>query len=186
MKTSKSFIKVSTFLAVVVFLLFGMHYFLYKEIRKINEDVSTKEQNLSLQERRQDYLVSTQKLMESMSADIESVNSSIIAIDGDVNFIENLESVAKNNGLIIDINSLVFKDNPASGAANVTEFRVQAKTSGSWGGTYKFLSQLEALPYKVKIIRFAFNTDVPESGNDISASNKIWKSNFEIVVLKYK
>lgn len=186
MNTSKSFIKISSFLTIIVLLLFWMHYFLYKEIRKINEDVSTKEQNLSLQERRQDYLVSTQKLMESMSSDIESVNNSIVAIDGDVNFIENLESVAKNNGLNIDIDSLVFKDNPASGSANITEFKVQAKTSGTWEGTYKFLSQLEALQFKVKIIRFAFNTDVPESGNEIDVSNKIWKSNFEIVVLKYK
>ena len=109
----------------------------------------------------------------------------MVSVDGDVKFIENLESLARENGLSIDIDSLNFEDNTKLLPNNMTIFRVRAKTSGNFFGTYKFLSLVESLPFKVKIQNFTLSTASEEGVLNVKKSN-IWQSKFEISVLKYK
>ena len=134
---------------------------------------------------RQNYLISTQKLISDLSPDLESINNSIVPSGDDVGFIEIFESVAKGNGLKIDIDFLVLKDDSSFKNANVTSLEIKAKTSGSWVGTYTFLSELESLPIKVKINNFSMDT-APGSSSDGKKQLPMWQSSFEIVVLKYK
>lgn len=186
MKSLKSLKQTISILSLAVLALFAAQYFLYRDIKTKNEKVGTLEHELSLQNNRQDYLISMQRLIQSMSGDIESINNSIVPADGDVEFIENIESIGKNNGLKVTIDSLVFEDDPSYKNANVTGLKVKAKTSGSWSGTYAFLTELESLPVKVKINRFALSNVSSDAGIDTKKTGQIWQTGFEIVVLKYK
>ncbi len=175
-KLSKKTLFVLTFLTLI---FLGGYYYIFMDIKTRSENISTLSQELSMQSNKQGYLVSTQKMINSISSDIDRINNSIVPKDGDVAFIENLETLAKDNGLTIDIDSLVFEDDSKLEAIDVTAFKIKAKISGGWIGTYTFLSQIESMPLKVKINRFA-------SSANSQATTSVWQSSFDITVLKYK
>ena len=128
-------------------------YFLFKDIRLRNEHISKLSQEVSSLSSKQDYLVSTQKMIGSINQDIIRIDNSIITKDGDVAFIENLELIAKSNGLTLNIDSLVFEDDTKLTGAGLTTLKIKAKTTGNWSNTYRFLSQIESLPFKIKVNR---------------------------------
>ncbi len=186
MSTPNSFKKIIALLTAIVLILLSAQYFLYVEISTKNKKISEMVNNLDSQENRQDYLISMQNLLNSMSSDIDAINGSIVSSDADVQFIEYLESLARDNGVNIKIDSLSFEDSAILKGTNVTSFKIKASTFGSWRGTYAFLSQLESMQYKVKINKFSAVSQSTDLGDQIKKSTGEWKSNFEIVVLKYK
>jgi hypothetical protein len=183
MKSRKSLINTFIFLAILVVALLGCNYYLYRDVKIRNLHISDLEYDLSQEEENKAYLASTQKLLQNISPDIEDLNDSIISKDGDVEFIENFENLAKNNGLKITIDSLVFEEIKGFPSASVTSLKIRAKTEGSWSGTYVFLNQIEALPFKIKINKFSLINRTETLDKD--KTNSIWQSTFEIVVLKY-
>ncbi len=176
-------------LGVVTLGVLSSYYFIYRDIKSKNEHISSLIQQLDFQSSRQEYLVSTQRMIENLNSDMTKINDSIVSKDGDVEFIENLENRAKNKGLTINIESLNVEDDPTSTASSITKLKLSAKTKGSWDGTYTFLSELESLPFKIKIEKFSI---VNESRSEVLDGKQTytyspdWKTSFEIVVLKYK
>ena len=177
----------------IIFLLSGMfvilciaQYFLYSEIRTKNENISRVQIDLNNQESRQGYLISMQKLLDGLSSDINDITGSIVAKGQDVDFVEYLESVSKISGVELKIDNLSYEDSPTLKNTNITTLKIKANTDGTWKAIYSFLVQLESLPYKVKINKFAM-VNVPD---DSETKGKVvkshWKSSFEIIVLKYK
>lgn len=180
------YIKIIATLSVIVAVFFAAQYFFYKEIKNKNEKISEQKQEIEFQDRSKSYLVSVQKMLESISSDIEDINRSIVPQGGEVAFIENIESLAKENGLEVNISSLVLNDNPALNPANVTEFRLSIRTSGSWSGTYTFLREIESLPVKIKIERFKLSSSLQEDALNSKKQVSVWGGDFSLVVLKYK
>ena len=172
-------------LGLSVLCVFVLYYFIFRDIQSKNEHLSAFTHDLSLQMNKEEYLTSTEKKIQNINTDINNINNSIISHSGDVEFIENLESIAHNNNLSINIESLVFEDNPKFAPALVTIFKIKAKTTGGWVGTYRFLNQIESLPFKVKINNYAFISGAEESESSKKIDN-VWQSMFEISVLKYK
>ena len=180
MKNQDHFKKILIVLSLCVFGLFVVIYFVFADIKQKNENISTLENDLSLKTKQQQYLVSMQRTVKNADSDISRINNSIIGAGEDVQFIESLESIAKNNGLTINIDSLVFEDSTLPKSSSMTTLKVRAKTSGGWLGTYKFLGQIESMPLKIKINNFGFTNTVDET------NAKVWQSIFEISILKYK
>ena len=108
---------------------------------------------------------------------------------GDVQFIENLESVARNSGLSIDIDSLLLENDPKATQTTITVLRIKVKTKGSWSNTYKFISELESLPYKIKInsvLLSKTSEDLASKDGKKITSKSQWSASIDIGVLKYK
>ena len=180
-------ILVTAGLAVIV--VFILYYFVYQGIKSKNEHISSLSNDLSSQGDKQDYLISTQRIIQGISSDIDRINNSIIAKDGDVGFIENLESLAREVGLTMEIDSLVLVDNPEFASSSIVTLKIRAQVSGNWVGTYRFLAQLESLPLKIKINKFDLRNTTIEISPDVKksgSSNNVWQSAFEIDVLRYK
>lgn len=175
-------------LSLIVAALFVLGYFMYRDIRNKNEHISNLEQRLSLKSDKQSYLISTQTVLQNSKPDISRIENSIISKDGDVRFIENIESLARNSGLSITIDSLNSSDISEAVSGEVVGLKIKAKTEGNWAGTYRFLAELESLPVKVKIDRFGLSNTGSQAitTSKISNSGNSWQSNFEIFVLKYK
>ncbi len=185
---NNKFLKIILFvLGLAVLLVFVLYYFVYEDIKSKNQHVSTLSNDLSSQSAKRDYLILTQKVIQNIGIDINRINNSIIAKDGDVKFIENLESIARQNGLTMTIDSLVLADNPEFASSSITTLQIRAKTKGNWSGNYKFLVELESLPIKIRVNKFDLSNTAVETGSDVKkAGVGIWQSTFEISVLKYK
>ncbi len=183
---SKSFKIVIFLLGFVILTFFICHYFLYKDIKTRNEHASLLEHELSLEEGKQEYLSLTDRLLQNIQSDIDNINNSIIPADGDIHFIEDLEILAKNNGLKIDIDSLIIEEDSSLSSSKATTLKIKAKTSGPWSGTYAFLANLESLPIKIKLNGFSLAAAQSDTGDGKKSSASIWQSSFEIVLLKYK
>ena len=179
-----------TILAILTLLVIGMfvvYYFVYDDIKSKNERVSSLQNDLSQEKNKQDYLISTQKVLQSIDPDVTRIKNSVIPKDGDVKFIGDLESLARGDGLTIDISSLLIDDNPENTSNSIDVLKIDAKIKGPWLATYTFLSQLESLPYKVKVNTFDFVNATDVSGPDrVISFNSDWQSVFQINVLKYK
>lgn len=180
--------KVIAFLSLVSLALFGAIYFVYQEIKIKNEKVSSVEQDLSQKSTRYDYLLSTKKLIENIELDIKKIDNSVVGKSGDVAFIEDLELLAKSNGLKIEIESLNLENDSKNASSTITTLKVKAKTEGDWVGMYSFVSEIESLPIKIKINRFALITEGELTSSQAKPvdQNKNWQGSFEISVLKYK
>ena len=170
-------------LSIIALLSFTTYYFLFRDIKTKNEHISTMEHLLSIQDKKREYLISMQRIIQNLDPDISRINNSIIANGEDVQFIENLESLAHDNGLSIDIDSLVFEDDQKLASSTITTFKIKAKTKGEWLGTYTFLAQIESLPFKIKVNKFTMKSE--ESSDPKLISNN-WRTDFEIRLLKYK
>ncbi len=167
-------------LALVSAVLFYAKYYIYQNIKEINQNVSVLENGLSSSDERRAYQIATKKNIANLEPEITKINNSIIANGEDVKFIEDLEALANSNGLSIDISSLSFEDDPKISSSTITTFVIKAKAKGGWAGNYTFLAEMESLPFKVKINRFALSN----IGLDSGAIG--WQSDFEMRVLKYK
>lgn len=180
--------KILVALGILILIIFTSYYFIYREVRFRDETYQTLLRDLSFQDAKQEYLISTQKTIDGLMLDINHINDSVVSKDGDVEFIETLEAIAKESGLSIEIDSLVLSNDPTLTPHSVDVLKIRAKTRGSWEGSYLFLSRLESLPLKLKIDSFGLSNILV----DVVLSNKkvvkrsVWQSVFEISVLKYK
>ncbi len=186
MDQSRLFIKIIGVLALSSLSLFGVIYFVYIEIKEKNEKILTVDQDISTQNSKRDYLVLAQKLIEDIEPDIAKINNSIVNSNGDVAFIENLESIARSYNLSIQIESLTIENDPKNESNPVSTLKIKAKIDGSWANAYVFLSELESLPFKLKINKFNFISSGEVLSVDKTSSNIGWQALFEISVLKYK
>jgi hypothetical protein len=147
-------------------------------------------QHINSASSKETYTSNTQKQIQALNPEIKKVESSIVPASDVVSFIEKLERVAKDNGLVIKNDSITeeYENNPKQVSSNISFLKIKSQTTGSWRGTYKFLSELEALPYKIKISSFAISNSgaVINSTNQSGGYGSAWSAVFEIRVLKYK
>jgi hypothetical protein len=173
-------------LAIAIFVVC---YFVYGDIKNKNENYNFILHDLSFQNDKQDYLASKLKTVENISAEINAIDNSIVSKNDEVGFIESLESLARENGLSIEISSLTLDNSASLASSTMNILNVKAKTSGSWLGNYTFLSRLESLPFKVKINMVGLTNSSSGAVSDVNnsnPSNDTWQSVFDIGVLEYK
>ncbi len=187
MRGLRSFKIILIVMAICSFSIFVADYFLFRDIKIKNEHISSLENDLSLQDKRQEYLVSTQKLVKSVEQDIANINNSIIPKQNDVKFIEGIETMAKDNNLKIEINSL-FTQNDEVASTTATILSMKVKTTGGWSGTYKFLAEIESLPFKIKIGNMTmYSSNIGGDGAVVAKKTaSVWEGSFDIKVLEYK
>lgn len=187
MKKYSHIIKILTLLSILVVVLFVAHFFFFKDLKAKNKNIGELDYYLSTDLEREKYAIDTQRLLQNLESDIQLVKNSFIASGGDIEFIETLESIARQNGLQISIDSLVLEGDTKNASTTSMLFRVKASASGSWAGVYKFINQLESLKYKIKINALSFSgasaTQDVETG---TPSQNTWRTDFDIRVLKYR
>ncbi len=181
--------KIVIMLGCAALILLSFFYFVFANIRDKNIHAATLLRDVSLEVAKQQDMIGLKRTIENTSSDIVRVNNSIIPIDGDVQFIEDLESRARVDGLSVTIDSLTFDNTLLAASPDVTMFKVKAEVKGSWAGVYRFLGELESLPFKLKINTFNLVNTSANSTQSTSKTPKFsstWQGNFEIIVLKYK
>lgn len=108
------------------------------------------------------------------------VKTAFIKKDGEVEYVENLEKIAKSLGVVMTINSLEIKEAETNG---VEKLSMRIAVGGTWGGVYKFLALLQNLPESVEFSRFVLSRNESVSAKD-KAQDWLMSADFDVLKLK--
>ena len=127
--------------------------------------------------------------LEKIRPSIEQLNSYMISSDGEVDFINQVETLARSRGLDVSINSvqLVQADNQSN--TSLEFLKLEINTKGSFSGTYQFLTLLENLPYSINFDKVGVVSSLDgELLTDKTqlAQPILWQGVFDINILKQK
>lgn len=186
MNNVSNYKKIAILLTLCVLGLFAVSYLVYKELLIKNESNANLLQRILTESSREVYATSIQKQLEKLDPDIKKVESSIVPASDVVSFIEELENTARNNGLEIKNDSISEEADSKLSSTTVVFLKIKSITTGTWAGTYKFLSELESLPHKVRISSFSITNSTFQSDASLPVTKKNWDATFEIKVLKFK
>lgn len=181
MKNSQDFKKILAVLSISALAIFALHYFTYVDIKTKNESISGLQYDLSTKASKQDYLISTERSLDKFAVELGLAQSSVVSKEEEIKFIEKIESIARNNGLTIDISSLALTSEELP-SPDLIVLKIQVTTNGSWRGHYMFLAEVESLPLKLKVSR----SSLVRTGVGINLTDGGWSNNIDISVLKYK
>lgn len=186
MEQSGLFKKIIAILSLATLILFGTIYYVYSDIKSKNETILTVEQDLSSKNEKHEYLMSLQNLVESIDPQVKKIESSIIPKSGDVAFIEELESLGRSEGLLVEIDSLNLAGDPKISSSTLSMLKVKFRATGAWAEVYKFVSIIESLKYRIKINKFTLSSKEELTATKNPNGNKEWQGIFEVSVLEYK
>jgi Tfp pilus assembly protein PilO len=175
-------------LALSVILLFGVIFMLFQNIKNQSENTSSLQNEIDLGTKQNQYTIFLQKSLQDSKSDIDKVDGSILSSDGNVGFIEKIETLAKDNSLNISIDSLSVEDIPTIDSNSLTSLKIRASAQGSWPDMVVFLTKLESMPFVMRVEKFDLlnSSDNPIGLPPPTSSKQNWLSTFEIRILEYK
>ncbi len=189
MKNHNLFKRTASVLGIFILFACGILYFGFENIRTRSIHISALKGELESETVKQEYLSDVQRMVNGSNEDISTINNTFVLKDGDVDFIENIEALARDNGLTITIDSLNIEDDKTLAKDGLVFLTVKARTKGNWKGTYTFLSKIENLPYKIKIDQYEAVGTVSDEAVDPKKKTKPeanWQSLLQLRVVKYK
>jgi hypothetical protein len=113
-----------------------------------------------------------------LSADSSKVDSYSIAQDGEVDFIDNLESTARALGLSVTVNTVGIVSANDLSPAGFENIEVRLTVSGSWKSVYQFTAEMENLPYDIVVNQADF------SSLSDNTDTSTWQGAFDILAIK--
>ena len=168
-------------LGVVILAIFSFSYYFYSNMKSIGnnlQDLSEKSaEEVLIKEEIKNLNISTSVLKPQ----IEEINSLFISPQGQVSFIDEVESLAKYLDLKIEINSVDIDSNEVVSGQGLAILKMKVTVVGTWVGNYKFLYYLENLPYSIDIRQMSLS-NLSDSSQKISTD--IWRGIFDIKVLQ--
>lgn len=168
-------------LSLVIVLLCGLYYIWYRDVSRSGTHASELEYQIANQSQTAAYMDTLEATLRTSSDDIAAVNGSVVTSDGNVAFIESLESMAHDQHLTFGIDALNIEEDPALTQYGMVFLKIKAKAEGSWADLYRYLLAVEGLPVKVRVDNVALL-----KSDDKDEKAPPWRLSFEIRVMKYK
>lgn len=173
-------------LIIAVLVACGLWYGLFIVIKNSVTDISIFEAKADEASQYQDRNRALHILLKDIQPDLDKLSSRLVASEGAVPFIDTIETLARETGLAITTQSISQAQAP-EGADTFERLQLVLSTDGSWSSTYKFLTLLETLPYKITLKSTSFTReDAGTATVSTSTKAKNWKSSFIVDVLKHK
>jgi Tfp pilus assembly protein PilO len=119
---------------------------------------------------------------EDLKALAQSITAKIIPRGDVVDFIEEIESSARSQGIEISVESVDVVPRSEDANDNKQIMNLNLVTKGSWQETMYFINYIEHLPYKIAIK----NMNLAKNTADEGAGNGDWRGSFRITALKFK
>lgn len=170
----KKLISHSILLVIVITLNIGFYLVIKSKLsdvqNRIRESRVTSEENAALNK-----LASS---IDAVKSDIERLNSRLVAKDGEVLFLENIERLARSQGNTITVNDAKYEE--IEGQKQIQYLRIALVVDGSWSSTYSFIKLLESMPYKIEIDSVFLNYDTQ------AKSSGVWNTAISLRTIKEK
>lgn len=139
------------------------------KINAIKSSYTASESKFVQEEKR----VAIDQIVNSYSTEIEKVRKFFVAKGDEVEFIESIEDLAKNRGLLFEIDTI--SQSPISGDKK-EDIVVSIDIEGSWANVTNFIKELESLPFGVSITKVELDTK----------SGGVWAGLVEFAVFREK
>jgi hypothetical protein len=140
MKSSRHILlRISIIVLIFAISVFGVVvYFVYKENRILSSSIEAYESARM----REEQTVGLQTLLRSTKGELETLNSFVVKRSGVVEYLENLELVAREASLVPDVDSVLEE-----GEGEDSTLRVRINLAGAFDNLVLYLERLEVLPY---------------------------------------
>ena len=112
-------------------------------------------------------------LQNNSIEELKVVDEAILAKEELVTFVESLEKMGRDMGLVVAISSITKEGNKSS-SSTPEVVRIAVDATGPWGESLHFINLLENLPYKINIEKI-----------DFTSGEKNWRSNTTIKITTY-
>lgn len=177
--------------AAIVFVLLGLHYFVFSFIKNTAVEVLTLERDV--ESMRTQVFEFSKYTPEDLMALAQLVSAKFISRGDFVEFIQTIETKGRAQNLEVTVRSVATEPRSEDDDSDDKEIlRLQLETTGSWANTLKFVNYLEHLPYKITVQGLKL-TKSQNSGEEAgstagsaSAASNLWKAEIEITALKLK
>jgi Tfp pilus assembly protein PilO len=153
------------------------YYFLFQYIKKQTTAASSLSSTIDLGQQKNSHINSLRSLVKDTESQRQHLATFLLSSDNEISFIEQIENLAKNSGLAVRTNNV---SSLAGGAETTRVFQMQTQTVGSWSNTLYFLSQVENLPYGIKILGVSLN----RQSADGSTGGSSWVTTFDVNVVE--
>ncbi len=152
-------------------IFFGVLIFSFIQIKDLNNQISSLYGDLKGYESRESSLKFVNDSLKETSAQRDTVSKFFVASGktGIADFVENLESIGRQSGVDLTVDSLLVKNEEF-----YDRLKINLNFEGNWDSVVYFLQFIDSMSYKIFVNRFSF--DKTESGN--------WKCALSIDVLK--
>lgn len=158
----------AAFLSLLVYL--GGLFFVWRQTQEVTDLYETVESRSSQGEK---FRV-IKSITEANQETIQTLRNFLVRKGGEVEFIEQIETVAKNSGVKFEIFSINTEADQASSLKE--NIKVKIELESSWKNIIAFIDKLEKLPFGVLISSFSFDT----------SGKGYWSGSVEIIAFKEK
>jgi Tfp pilus assembly protein PilO len=154
--------------------LFG-YYFLFQDIKAKAQLANSLTSTIDVGQQKNSRLSSLRAIVNDTEVKRQQLSGLLLSQENEVSFIDQIEGLAKKSGLTVNTNNV---SSSAGDTGSTKVFQMQSTTTGSWNDTMYFLSQLENLPYNVRVQGVSLGKQ--SDGNKKSAPS--WVASFDISV----
>jgi len=188
--TKKIFFGALTFSIVSL----GLYGLLFWEIRTKGQEISSLRVEADTDVKKDGTLRAAKASLVKNKELIERMDSYFISRDGVVAFIEELEKLGKDTGVLLSIGSVSAENDSKMKDDFKETLRIRLEASGPWANLFYFLSILESLPYRAQVDQMTVSllgasdklSFGSELGPRLQGKEEIWKGTFELTILKLK
>lgn len=182
-KTKKTFIFI-TILVVVIAVVYTMFF---TSIKTKNENISLVINDIDISIERETKLKSVKSLIEDIKDDREKLDTYFVDDDEVIDFIENIETLAENMGVGVEVLSVDISDdeNNTPEQNRISELLLLSlRVEGLWSDLFHFISIVEGLPFKIDVSKVNIDAVYQDGEKIVSSGN--WKGLLNLSVLKLK
>lgn len=182
MELRKSTVEIVLILSLNI-LAVAIWFFIYIQITENTTAIVLNKKNLAVVEREliNNVVLKSIVLDDKTKEDRGKINSFFVKSDEEtVDFLENIESLANNLNLkinIISVNALDIDENNQV-------LDLSLKITGSFNSVYDFINLVEFLPYELSLDEFNMNSSVRVDEDGVE--NFEWNGSLSLALLSYQ
>jgi Tfp pilus assembly protein PilO len=186
--------KILELVIVLNILVFGAYGFLFWNIQNKEAQAGVLATEASQNATKDTALRSIKSSLTQNKGFITQIDTYFIPSDGAVTFINMLETLGKQSGVKMSIDSVNVTQDPAVAKDFKQTLHLRLITDGSWLNTFALLSTIENLPYRIEFEQVSLtlsggSDSILYNGANISsprtrAANESWNGIFDVTVLQ--
>lgn len=169
--------KIFTLTTIIILLLIGAYSAFFFFLTEKSKNLSVLLNEIDSSVGSETELRNLRKMSNQVKLKSSELDEYFLSKDKLVDFLEDLEDLENNTGALIEVKSIVEKENGV-----FTNLVLDISASGSWEAVYHFFILLENIPYDVEIDKVQFNRS--SRGSDDEKGN--WRGGFTINVTQIK
>lgn len=177
-KTKTLFIPIALVTLISIVIPVMLFFFIYNKKNSIDEiTIKIKEE--------QGKTLQVQKMLSVLSQTKqfrETVSQYLLSDNTIVDFIETVESIGKETGVVVTISGLVADDSTNAPVGTINKVKARIDGKGKWVDILKFATLIESMPYKVSLSNISLRQD----GMTEKSKTPSWNISFQIEILKIK